>query len=174
MRTVTTAIPHTNCAVSCTEYKCSHGFACSGGPACSGVLVEPRNLSTNYNAVAGFPANGQHANDVYGSTGSASAHADHVAPLQSTTVPPMSGAPSLNQTTPYHSALWPLQLCQCICLMPRPLAQQSSTQAEGAELARQRPILEAKVLEVEWRTRALNLNAVRGAEAHTQEQAPFK
>ena len=58
--------------------------------------------------------------------------------------------------------------------MPRPLAQQSSTQAKGAELARQRPILEAKVLEVEWRTRALNLNAVRGAEAHTQEQAPFK
>ena len=45
--------------------------------------------------------------------------------------------------------------------MPRPQAQQSSMQAEREELTMQHQELEAKELEVERRTRALNLNAVR-------------
>ena len=47
--------------------------------------------------------------------------------------------------------------------MPRPPAQQASMQAELEELARQHHDQEARVLEVERRTRALNLNAVRDA-----------
>ena len=47
--------------------------------------------------------------------------------------------------------------------MPRPLAQQASMQAELEELPRQHHDQEARVLEVERRTRALNLNAVRDA-----------
>ena len=70
--------------------------------------------------------------------------------------------------------------------LPRPPAQQSSMQAEREELAMQHHDLEARELEVEWRTRALNINAVRDSEAkstapvadsscsHTQEQAPLR
>ena len=71
--------------------------------------------------------------------------------------------------------------------LPRPQAQQSSTQAEREELAMQRENLEARELEVERRTRALNLNDVRDAETRSaapsasssqtrtpQEQAPIK
>ena len=66
-----------------------------------------------------------------------------------------------------------------------PPAQQVSMQAEHEELARQHHDLEARELEVEWRTRALNLDAVRDAKvkaavpvagsshSHTQEQAPL-
>ena len=42
-------------------------------------------------------------------------------------------------------------------------AQQASMQAELEEFARQRHDLEARELEVEWRSRALNLHAVRDA-----------
>ena len=49
--------------------------------------------------------------------------------------------------------------------LPRPPAQQSSMQAKREELARQRHDLEARELEVERITRALNLNAFRDAEA---------
>ena len=71
--------------------------------------------------------------------------------------------------------------------LPRPQAQQSSMQAERKELAMQHQELEARELEAERRTRALNLIAVRDAETnsaapcvrssqtHTsQEQAPIK
>ena len=69
--------------------------------------------------------------------------------------------------------------------LPRLQMEQSSTQSEHELLAMQRQDLEARELEVERRTRALNLNAVgdaetrsaapsvRGSQAHTtQEQAP--
>ena len=70
--------------------------------------------------------------------------------------------------------------------MPRLLAQQASIQTEREELARQSHDLEARELEVEQRTKALNLNAVRDARAtaaapvagsirsRTQKQAHLK
>ena len=80
--------------------------------------------------------------------------------------------------------IWPMYIPN---YLPRPQAQQSSTQAEHEELAMQHQDLEARELDVERRTRALNLNAVRDAETrstdpsarssrtHTfQEQAPIK
>ena len=87
-------------------------------------------------------------------------------------MPPMAGAPWLNLTTPYPSAFmappaWPVYMPN---YLPRPQAQQSSMQAEHEELAMQRQELEARELEVEWRTRAPNLNAVRDAE--TKSAAP--
>ena len=54
--------------------------------------------------------------------------------------------------------------------LPQPQAQQSSTQVEREEVAVQRQDLEARELEAERRTRALNLNAVRDAE--TKSPAP--
>ena len=47
--------------------------------------------------------------------------------------------------------------------MPRPPAQQAPMQAELEELVRQCHHLEARELQVERRTRALNLNNVRDA-----------
>ena len=72
------------------------------------------------------------------------------APLQSPTIPPMAGAPWLNQTTPYPSAFmappaWPIYMPN---YLPRPQAQQSSTQAKCEELARQCPDLEARALKL--------------------------
>ena len=74
----------------------------------------------------------------------------------------------------------------CVPIMPRPQAQQSSKQAECEELARQHHDLEAREPEVEWRTRAINLNAVempklrllppwrKAAIRILREQAPVK
>ena len=78
-----------------------------------------------------------------------------------TAIPPMAEAPWPSQATPYACAFvappaWPMY-------MPRPPAQQASMQAKLEELARQGHDLETRELEVERRTRALNLNAVRDA-----------
>ena len=62
---------------------------------------------------------------------------------------------------------WPMYMPNYLSM---PQAQQSSTQAECEKLAMHRQDLEARELEVERRTRALNLNAVRGAE--TKSAAP--
>ena len=82
------------------------------------------------------------------------------APLQSAAILPMAGAPWLSQVTPYPSAFmaplaWPMYMNS---YLPKPVAQQSSMQAECEELDRQRHDLEARELEVEQLTRALNLN----------------
>ena len=82
------------------------------------------------------------------------------------------------------SPAWPMFMPSCL---PWPQMDQFFTQAEREQLAMQRQELEARELEVERRTRALNLNAVRDAETksaaslvrsswtHTfQEQAPIK
>ena len=109
------------------------------------------------------------------------------APMQSAVILPMPGAPLPSQAMPYPSAFmappaWPMYMPH---YLPRPQAQQSSMQAEREKLARQRHDLEARELEVEWITRALNLNAVIDAKAKsaapmaessrtcTQEQAPL-
>ena len=138
------------------------------GPAFSPIPSSPIMLSD----VPGAPAPMQ-------STGT---------PLQSATIPPMAKAPWPSQATPYPSAFMALPPCQGICLITclGPLAQQSSMQAEREELARYRQDLDCRELEVNQITRALNLNAVRDAEAksaapmagsncsRTQEQAPLK
>ena len=107
------------------------------------------------------------------------------APPQSTAIPPMAGAPWPSQTTPYPSAFMtpPGWLMYMLSYLPRPPAQQASMQAEREELARQHHDLEARELDVEWRNRALNLNAVRDARvapvagsshSRAREQAPWK
>ena len=167
MRASAASGPHCQSATPWPEYKCSHANARSWH------CFTARNSSTNHNAGAGFPASGQRANVM----------------LQSAAMLPMAYEPWLNQTTPYPSAYmappaWPMYMPS---YLPRPLAQQSSMQAKREELAMQCQELEARELEVERRTRALNLNAVRDAENRSaapsvrssrthisQEQAPIK
>ena len=133
---------HCQCAASWSECKCSHTNACSGH------CFTSRNSSTNHNAGPAFPL------------------VASVPVLFPGVMPPVAGAPWLNQSRPYPSAYmaspaWPVYMPSCL---PQPQAQQSSMQAEYKELAMQRQELEARGLEVERRTRALNLNAVRDAE----------
>ena len=79
---------------------------------------------------------------------------------------------------------WPVYMPS---YLPLSQAQQSSTQVECEELAMQRQESEAGELEVEMRTRALNLNVVRDTENRSatpsvrssrtgtsQEQSPIK
>ena len=97
-----------------------------------------------------------------------------VAPMQSAAMLPMAGALLLSQCTPYPSAYMYMAPTTLPMYMPsyptRPQMKQSSTQSERELLAMQRQELEARELEVERRTRALNLNAIRDAE--TRSAAP--
>ena len=114
-----------------------------------------------------------------------------VAPMQSTAMLPMAGALLLSQCTPYPSAYMYMASTTLPMYMPSylpwPQMKQPSTRSERELLAVQRQELKARELEVERRTRALNLNAIRDAETrsaapsvrssrtcNSQEQAPIK
>ena len=78
--------------------------------------------------------------------GGASTHAERRSALQSSAMPPMVGAPWLNQTTPYPSAFmappaWPMYMPNNL---PEPQAAQSSMQVEREELGMQHQELEAR------------------------------
>ena len=134
--------PHCKCAPPCPKYKCSRSDA-------QHIFVA-RDPSTNHNARTGFPVNGQRASVIPGGAGGGSA---------------LCRAPLLSQSTPDPSAYiappWPMFTPS---YLPWPKMEQSSTQAEREQLAMQHQELEARELEVERRTRALKLNAVRDAE----------
>ena len=154
-----TSGPHCKCASPCPECKCSHANARSGH------LFAARDWSTNHNAGAGFPANGQHTIVVPESAGGASAHAERRYAANDQFA-------ILNQSTPYPSTYvappaWPMCMPS---YLPQPQIQQSSAQAELEQLALQSQELEARELEVERRTRAVNQDAVKGAE--TKSAAP--
>ena len=110
---------------------------------------------------ASFPASGLRANVISGSTGSTSPYRP--------AMPPMAGVPLLSQSIPYPSAYMAPPACPMYMpsYLPRPQMEQSSTQSERELLAMQRQELEARELEVDRRTSALNLNAVRDDETRS-------
>ena len=136
-----TSRSHIKCTLStCTEYKCSSTSACSRAGFVTRNSVH-QSIPIMFSGAPGTPAPSR-------------------APLQSAAILPMAGAPWLSQVTPYPSAFmaplaWPMYIPS---YLPKPVAQQSSMQAECEELDRQRHDLEARELEVEQLTRALNLN----------------
>ena len=138
-----------------------------------------------------FLPNGQRTILLLGAPEAQSAAMPPVAPMQSAAMLPMAGALLLSQCTPYPSAymyMAPTTLPMYMpSYLPRPQMKQPSTQSERELLAVQRQELKAGELEVERRTRALNLNAIRDAETrsaapsvrsnrtcNSQKQAPIK